>query len=131
MVICTFEEPFSVQEKLTRDNLAFRDYYKGAVSTGNTYLGNVIISASSGLPQVNIAIPLYSSANDNSSSSNVNNTENLIGLLIGDQDIPTINKFLQSLPLSENETAIYVDNNGQIIATHHYHLHHLLIIKVN
>ena len=112
-----FEEPFSVQEKLTRDNFAFRDYYKEAVSTGDTYLGNVIISASSGLPQVNIAIPLYSSANDNSSSSNVNNTENLIGLLIGDQDIPTINKFLQSLPLTENETAIYVDNNGQIIAS--------------
>ncbi|HET9806537.1 MAG TPA: hypothetical protein VFP49_06495, partial [Nitrososphaeraceae archaeon] len=67
--------------------------------------------------QVNIAIPLYSSASDNSSSSNVNNTENLIGLLIGDQDIPTINKFLQSLSLSENETAIYVDNNGQIIAS--------------
>ena len=119
MVICSFEEPFSVQEKLTRDNFAFRDYYKEAVSTGDTYLGNVIISASSGLPQVNIAIPLYSSANDNnnSSSSNVNNTENLIGLLIGDQDIPTINKFLQSLPLTENETAIYVDNNGQIIAS--------------
>ena len=58
-----FEEPFSVQENLTRDNFAFRDYYKGAVSTGDTYLGNVIISASSGLPQVNMAIPLYSSAN--------------------------------------------------------------------
>ncbi|HET9807631.1 MAG TPA: hypothetical protein VFP49_12035 [Nitrososphaeraceae archaeon] len=55
-------------------------------------------------------------ANDNSSSKN-NNTENLMGLLIGDQDIPTINKFLQSLPLSENETAVYVDNNGQIIAS--------------
>ena len=109
-----FEEPFSVQENLTRDNLAFRDYYKGAVSTGDTFLGNVIISASSGLPQVNIAIPLYSSANG---SSKTNNTENLIGLLIGDQDIPTLNQFLQSLPLSENETAIYVDNNGQIIAS--------------
>ena len=107
------EEPFSVQENLTRDNLAFRDYYKGAVSTGDTFLGNVIISASSGLPQVNIAIPLYSSVN----GSKNNNTENLIGLLIGDQDIPTINKFLQSLPLSENETAVYVDNNGQIIAS--------------
>ncbi|HSF01081.1 MAG TPA: hypothetical protein VLA48_09335 [Nitrososphaeraceae archaeon] len=41
----------------------------------------------------------------------------MIGLLIGDQDIPTINKFLQSLPLTENETAIYVDNNGQIISS--------------
>ncbi|HEX2407099.1 MAG TPA: cache domain-containing protein, partial [Nitrososphaeraceae archaeon] len=110
-----FEEPFSVQENLTRDNLAFRDYYKGAISTGATFLGNVIISASSGLPQVNIAIPLYSSAND--SSSKANNTEHLIGLLGANQGISTFNKFLQSLPISENETAIYVDNNGQIIAS--------------
>ncbi len=110
-----FEEPYSAQENLTRDNFAFRDYYKGAVSTGDTYLGNVIISASSGLPQVNMAIPLYSA--NVSSSSKTNNTENLIGLFAGDQDISTFNKSLQSLPLSENETAIYVDNNGQIIAS--------------
>ena len=110
-----FEEPYSRQENLTRDNFAFRDYYKGAVSTGDTYLGNVIISASSGLPAVLMSIPLYS-AND-SSSSKANNTENLIGLLGANQDISTFNKFLQSLPISENETAIYVDNNGQIIAS--------------
>ncbi len=108
-----FEEPYSAQENLTRDNFAFRDYYKGAVSTGDTYLGNVIISASSGLPQVNMAIPLYSG----NGSSKVNNTENLIGLFAGDQDISIFNKSLQSLPLSENETVIYVDNNGQIIAS--------------
>ena len=63
-----FEEPYSRQENLTRDNFAFRDYYKGAVSTGDTYLGNAIISASSGLPAVLMSIPLYS-ANDSSSSS--------------------------------------------------------------
>jgi Cache domain len=111
-----FEEPYSAQENLTRNNFAFRDYYKGAVSTGDTYLGNVIISASSGLPQVNMAIPLYS-ANGSSSSSKANNTENLIGLFAGDQDISVFNKSLRSLPLSENEIAIYVDNNGQIIAS--------------
>ena len=111
-----FEEPYSRQENLTRDNFAFRDYYKGAVSTGDTYLGNAIISASSGLPAVLMSIPLYSSAND-SSSSKANNTEHLIGLLGANQDISTFNKFLQSLPISENETAIYVDNNGQIIAS--------------
>jgi hypothetical protein len=110
-----FEEPYSRQENLTRDNFAFRDYYKGAVSTGDTYLGNAIISASSGLPAVLMSIPLYS-AND-SSSSKTNNTEHLIGLLGANQDISTFNKFLQSLPISENETAIYVDNNGQIIAS--------------
>jgi Cache domain len=75
-----FQEPYSRQENLTRDNFALRDYYKGAVSTGDTYLGNVIISASSGLPVVLMSIPLYS-AND--SSSKANHTENLIGLLGG------------------------------------------------
>ena len=111
-----FEEPYSRQENLTRDNFAFRDYYKGAVSTGDTYLGNVIISASSGLPVVLMSIPLYSSANV-SSSSEAKHTENLIGLVGVNQDISAFNKFLQSLPISENETAIYVDNNGQIIAS--------------
>lgn len=110
-----FQEPYSRQENLTRDNFAFRDYYKGAVSTGNTYLGNVIISASSGLPVVLMSIPLYS-ANDGSNSK-ANNTENLIGLLGANQNITTFNKFLQSLPIPENETAIYVDNNGLIIAS--------------
>ncbi len=110
-----FQEPYSRQENLTRDNFALRDYYKGAVSTGDTYLGNVIISASSGLPAVLMSIPLYS-AND-SSSSEAKHTENLIGLLGANQGISTFNKFLQSLSISKNETAIYVDNNGQIIAS--------------
>src|ERR671920_1406356 len=53
------EEPYSRQLNLTKTNFAFRDYYKGAVSTNNTYLGNVIIAASSGLPQANMAVPLF------------------------------------------------------------------------
>ena len=114
------QEPYSRQENLTRDNFALRDYYKGAVSTGDTYLGNVIISASSGLPAVLMSIPLYSandSSSSSSSSSEAKHTENLIGLLGANQGISTFNKFLQSLPISKNETAIYVDNNGQIIAS--------------
>ena len=59
------EEPYSRQQNLTGNNFAYRDYYKGAVSTGDTYLDNVVISASSGLPQSNIAVPLYSSASNN------------------------------------------------------------------
>jgi hypothetical protein len=41
------EEPYSRQQNLTGNNFAFRDYYKGAISTGDTYLGNVVISAAS------------------------------------------------------------------------------------
>src|ERR687890_584515 len=53
------EEPYSRQLNLTKTNFAFRDYYKGAVSTHNTYLGNVIIAASSGLPQANMAVSIF------------------------------------------------------------------------
>jgi hypothetical protein len=37
------QEPYSRQLNLTKTNFDFRDYYKGAVSTHTTYLGNVII----------------------------------------------------------------------------------------
>lgn len=109
-----FEEPYLHQENLTRDNFAFRDYYKGAISTGDIYLGDLVISAASGHPQMYMAVPLYS---DNGNIKG-DNTENLIGLFtVGFTIFSTFNKTIQSLPLSENETAIYVDNNGQIIAS--------------
>jgi hypothetical protein len=66
-------EPYSRQQNLTANNFAFRDYYKGAVSTADTYLGNVVISSSSGLPQSNIAVPLYSSASNNNGNRNNSN----------------------------------------------------------
>jgi hypothetical protein len=111
-----FEEPYLLQENLTRDNFAFRDYYNGAISTRDTYLGDLVISAASGLPQMYMAVPLYST--NSGGSSKTNNTENLIGLFAGGFNIfSTFNKSLQSLPLSENETAIYIDNNGQIISS--------------
>ena len=110
-----FEEPYSRQENLTINNFAFRDYYKGAISTGDSYLGNLVISAASGLPQMYMAVPIYS-ANDISKANNTD--ENLIGLFVGGFNIfSTFNKTLQSLPLLENETVIYIDNNGQIIAS--------------
>lgn len=45
------KEPYSRQLNLTKINFDFRDYHKGDASTHTTYLGNVVISASSGLPQ--------------------------------------------------------------------------------
>ncbi|MGE5662564.1 MAG: PDC sensor domain-containing protein [Ignavibacteriales bacterium] len=54
------EQPYSRQQNLTSNNLSFRDYYRGAVDTNNTYLGNVIKSASSNRSEALIAVPLYS-----------------------------------------------------------------------
>src|SRR3712207_9449264 len=56
-------EPYSQQQNLTGNNFAFRDYYKGAVESRNTYLSDVIISAALGRPQANIAVPMYSENN--------------------------------------------------------------------
>jgi hypothetical protein len=77
------EEPYSRQQNLTGTNFAFRDYYKGAVSTGDTYLGDVVISAASGLPQSNLAIPLYSSTSDNDGNRNDTNNVTLLGIWSG------------------------------------------------
>ncbi len=100
------EEPFSRQENLTRNNFAFRDYYRGAIDTGNTYLGNVIISASSGLPQAYVAVPIYSE-----------NNGTLIGVWAGGLNLTNFNKSLQSLNLTNNdEHIVYVDQQGRKIA---------------
>jgi hypothetical protein len=104
------EEPYSRQQNLTSSNFAFRDYYKGAVSTGDTYLGNVVISASSGLPQSNIAVPLYSSASNN--TSNVT----LLGIWSGGLNLTAFSETLQSLNLTNGERIVYVDQNGQKVA---------------
>jgi Cache domain len=102
------EEPYSRQQNLTGNNFAFRDYYKGAISTGDTYLGNVVISAASGLPQSYIVVPLYSSAS-------VNN-ETLLGIWSGGLNLPAFSETLQSLNLTNGERVVYVDQNGQKVA---------------
>ena len=110
------EEPYSRQQNLTGNNFAYRDYYKGAVSTGDTYLGNVVISTSSGLPQSNIAVPLYSSAIDNNGNRNNTNNMTLLGLWSGGLNLTEFSETLQSLNLTDGERIVYVDQNGQKVA---------------
>jgi Cache domain len=104
-------EPYSRQLNLTKTNFDFRDYYKGAVSTHMTYLGNVIISTSSGLQQANIAVPIYSDENNNN-----NNSKSLVGIWAGGLNLRAFSKSLQSLNLTNNERIVYVDYHGQKIA---------------
>jgi Cache domain len=110
------DEPYPRQLNLTGNNFAFRDYYKGAISTGDTYLGNVIISASSGLPQSIIAVPLYSSASDNNGSRNNSISMTLLGIWSGGLNLTEFSESLQSLNLTDGERIVYVDQNGQKVA---------------
>ena len=110
------EEPYSRQQNLTGNNFAFRDYYKGAINIGDTYLGNVVISASSGLPQSNIAVPLYSSSIDNNGNKNNTNNMTLLGIWSGGLNLTEFSETLRSLDLTDGERIVFVDQNGQEVA---------------
>lgn len=101
-----FDEPYSRQQNSTTTNLAFRDYFQGAIRTNDTYLGNVNTSASSGQRQALIAVPVYS-LKDNST---------VVGVWAGGIDFDGLNKELQSLDLTAGERVVYVDHNGNKIA---------------
>ena len=105
------EEPYSRQLNLTKSNFDFRDYYKGAVSTHMPYLGNVVISASSGLPQANIGVPIYATENNSN-----NGKQSLLGIWAGGLNLGVFNKLLQSLNSTNNEHIVLVDHYGQKMA---------------
>ena len=101
-------EPYSTQQNLTTNNFAFRDYFQGAIKTNDVFLGNVIITKTdSGFRAGGIAIPVYSSSNNNS---------NLAGVWVGGIDFKVFDKDLQSLNLPSGERVVYTGYKGQKIA---------------
>jgi len=104
-------EPYSRQEK-TVNNIAFRDYYKRALEIRDTYLSDVIISSSTGRPQSNLVVPMYSEERDDDNSN-----ATLAGLWAGGLNLTSLSKSLQSLNLtSAEERVVYVDGQGQKFA---------------
>jgi hypothetical protein len=99
------EEPYSLQKNLSKTNFGFRDYYKGVITNNDTFLGNVIVSASSGQKQAVMAVPIYSEAN-----------VSLTGIWAGGLNMSEFNESLQLLNLSNNERIAYVENLGQLVA---------------
>ena len=105
-------EPYSQQAHLTKNNYAFRDYYKGAIETNNTYLGGVIISTATGKKQAVISVPIYSE------------TKKLVGIWGGDLSLKAIENSLQALNISSSnsnasnlqERVVFVDQNGKKVA---------------
>ena len=88
-------------------------------STGDSYLGNIVISASSGLPQSNIAVPVYYSDSNNTNNNNDNRRNSdmtLLGVWSGGLNLTVFSEVLQSLNLTNGERIVYVDQNGQKVA---------------
>lgn len=101
-----FLEPNSLQSNQTKNNLAYRDYFKGAIATNETYLGDIITSTASGLKRAVIAVPVYSRTDEG----------DLTGIWVGSIDLRILNKELQSLNLTEGQRIVYVDSNDTKIA---------------
>lgn len=103
-----FMEPYSLQSNQTKNNLAFRDYFKGAIASNDTYLGDIITSTSSGLKRAIIAVPVFADSADKSGV--------LTGVLVGSINLSLLNNELQSLNLSQGQRIVYVDSNDTKIA---------------
>lgn len=105
-----FTEPYHIQANYTRNNFAIRDYFKGAVSTNTTYLGEAYISAGTGNKGVTIALPIWSSQQLNDGNAS------LIGIWEGDLNLQLLDDFLQRLNLTNNERIVIVDRSGLKLA---------------
>lgn len=101
-----FLEPYSLQSNATRNNLAYRDYFKGAISNNKTYLGDIITSTASGLKRAVIAVPIYSETGDGT----------LTAIWVGSIDLRILNSELQSFNLTQGQRIVYVDSNDTKVA---------------
>ncbi|HET8794675.1 MAG TPA: cache domain-containing protein [Nitrososphaeraceae archaeon] len=112
-------EPFSRQINLTTHNLSFRDYYKNVTNSHKPFLGNVIISASSGQKQAQLAVPLFENVKVNGSFKNSSNSFQLAGILSSGLNFNTFDKLLNTKANLDKskEVMVLTDGNGTIISS--------------
>jgi len=97
-------EPFFFQKNLTVSNFAFRDWYKEVVATHDVVVSDVVISKSSGKPNVVIALPVFS---QNGSFQ---------GILTGSLNLDLIQEKLEELKSYTNERIIITDDARTVVA---------------
>jgi hypothetical protein len=112
-------EPFARQINLTTYQLSFRDYYKNVTSSYNPFLSNVIISASSGQKQAQLAVPLFEIEGLESSIKNNSNSFELSGILSAGLNFSTFDKIinLHANIDKPKEVIVLTDGNGMVISS--------------
>jgi hypothetical protein len=103
------EEPYDRQLGLTRDNFAYRDYYQGAVNTKQAFLGDVIMSSSTGEKVALISVPIY-----------LKEGSSLVGIWSGVLNLDKFNNMLRALSLPEDIRVVFIDGNGQKVGDSNY-----------
>jgi signal transduction histidine kinase len=98
-------EPFESQKNVTLKNFAFRDYYKGVLSTDKPYLSQIIKSNATGHIVSVIAVPVHDQINGS-----------LIGIWIGALNLRDMSQAIQELGVS-SEFVEYVDHRGHQVVS--------------
>lgn len=99
------EEPYDRQLGQGRDNFAYRDYYQGAVNTKQAFLGDVIVSSSTGDKVALISVPIY-----------LKEDSSFLGIWSGVLNLVKFNNMLRALSLPDDIRVVFVDGNGQKVA---------------
>ncbi|MEW6603879.1 MAG: cache domain-containing protein [Thermoproteota archaeon] len=101
------EEPYSRQLNLTRTNFVTRDYFQGAVTTDNPYLGEVYISAATGSSATALAVPVY------------NGDRTLAGVWMAIMNLQAFNSRANELLGSDyGGRVVYIDqNNHEVVSS--------------
>jgi len=102
-----FAEPYSpAQTQVPTPNFAYRDHFQGAIATKGPFLSNIISSVAYGTPHAAVAVPIYSQ----------NDSESLIGVLVGGLNFTYIDQSIRSLNLTDNDRQVVLaDRNGTAI----------------
>lgn len=112
-------EPFARQMNLTTYNLSFRDYYKNVINSHNPFLGNVIISASSGQKQAQLAVPLFEIVKSDVPVRNNTKAFELSGILSAGLNFSTFDRIINSQASIDKskEAIVLTDANGTVISS--------------
>lgn len=97
------QEPYVDQINNNVLNFAFRDYYKGAIATHQTYVSEAYISQATDKKAVAISEPIYFG----------NGT--LKGLWVGLINLDSLEKEISNLDLSQDRRIIITDQNGHSV----------------
>ncbi|HJR83997.1 MAG TPA: cache domain-containing protein [Nitrososphaeraceae archaeon] len=99
------EEPYDRQLNQSRGNFAFREYFQGAVNTKQAFLGDVIVSSSTGDKVALISVPIY-----------LKEDSSFVGIWSGVLNLIKFDNMLRALSLPDDLRVVFLDSNGQKIA---------------
>jgi len=97
------QEPYSAQINNKVLNFAFRDWYKGAVSSNRTYVSEAYMSQATDRKAIAISVPIYSK------------DDTFAGLWVGLINLDSLEQQISNLDFSNNRRIMIADHHGNTI----------------